>query len=206
MGVLKEMVRNILTYYLILSVLMAMIGKSSYKKYIEMFSGLVMILIILNPLIQLFKAENALTLNMQKNELYQITQAESGDMMVAELKQKDAVVKQYEDTIAKQIATVLRNYKYQAADVKVTIEDNTDSDTFGQVKDINVRCQRGNSKETEEAGAIEEVSIPKIKIGTRKEIEKEVSDTLETKEAKLEIANMYGIDVSKVKIQIEEDS
>lgn len=206
MEVLKDLVRNILTYYIILSVLMAMIGKSSYKKYIEMFSGLVMIIIILNPLIKLFGAQDTLDMNLQKNQLYEVTQAESDDIMVAELKQRDAVLKQYKDTIAKQIDTVMKNYDYSATNVEVTIDEDVDSETFGQVKNISVCCQKGTEEESEEASAIEKVAIPEIKIGTKKEIEKEVTDTLETKDAMLEIANMYGIEASQIKIQVEEDS
>ncbi|HAU84267.1 MAG TPA: hypothetical protein DCW90_01770 [Lachnospiraceae bacterium] len=206
MEILKDLVRNILTYYIILSVLMAMIGKSSYKKYIEMFSGLVMIIIILNPLIKLFGAQDALDMNLQKNQLYEVTQAESDDIMVAELKQQDAVLKQYKDTIAKQIDTVMKNYDFSATDVEVTIDDDTDSETFGQVKTISVFCQKGTEEESEEASAIDEIAIPEIKIGTKKKIEKKVTDTLETKDAMLEIANMYGIEASQIQIQVEEDS
>lgn len=206
MEVLKDLVRNILTYYIILSVLMAMIGKSSYKKYIEMFSGLVMIIIILNPLIKLFGAQDTLDMNLQKNQLYEVTQAESDDIMVAELKQRDAVLKQYKDTIAKQIGTVMKNYDYSATNVEVTIDENVDSETFGQIKNISVCCQKGTEEESEEASVTQEIAIPEIKIGTKKEIEKEVTDTLETKDAMLEIANMYGIEASQIKIQVEEDS
>lgn len=206
MEVLKDLVRNILTYYIILSVLMAMIGKSSYKKYIEMFSGLVMIIIILNPLIKLFGAQDTLDMNLQKNQLYEVTQAESDDIMVAELKQRDAVLKQYKDTIAKQIDTVMKNYDYSATNVEVTIDEDVDSETFGQVKNISVCCQKGTEEESEEASVTQEIAIPEIKIGTKKEIEKEVTDTLETKDAMLEIANMYGIEASQIKIQVEEDS
>lgn len=206
MEILKDLVRNILTYYIILSVLMAMIGKSSYKKYIEMFSGLVMIIIILNPLIKLFGAQDALDMNLQKNQLYEVTQAESDDIMVAELKQQDAVLKQYKDTIANQIDTVMKNYDFSATDVEVTIDDDTDSETFGQVKTISVFCQKGTEEESEEASAIDEIAIPEIKIGTKKKIEKKVTDTLETKDAMLEIANMYGIEASQIQIQVEEDS
>lgn len=206
MEVLKDLVRNILTYYIILSVLMAMIGKSSYKKYIEMFSGLVMIIIILNPLIKLFGAQDTLDMNLQKNQLYEVTQAESDDVMVAELKQRDAVLKQYKDTIAKQIDTVMKNYDYSATNVEVTIDEEVDSETFGQVKNISVCCQKGTEEESEEASVTQEIAIPEIKIGTKKEIEKEVTDTLETKDAMLEIANMYGIEASQIKIQVEEDS
>ena len=206
MEVLKDLVRNILTYYIILSVLMAMIGKSSYKKYIEMFSGLVMIIIILNPLIKLFGAQDTLDMNLQKNQLYEVTQAESDDIMVAELKQRDAVLKQYKDTIAKQIDTVMKNYDYSATNVEVTIDDDVDSETFGQVKNISVCCQKGTEEESEEASVTQEIAIPEIKIGKKKEIEKEVTDTLETKDAMLEIANMYGIEASQIKIQVEEDS
>lgn len=206
MEILKDLVRNILTYYIILSVLMAMIGKSSYKKYIEMFSGLVMIIIILNPLIKLFGVQDALDMNLQKNQLYEVTQAESDDIMVAELKQQDAVLKQYKDTIANQIDTVMKNYDFSATDVEVIIDDDTDSETFGQVKTISVFCQKGTEEESEEASAIGEIAIPEIKIGTKKKIEKKVTDTLETKDAMLEIANMYGIEASQIQIQVEEDS
>lgn len=206
MEILKDLVRNILTYYLILSVLMAMIGKSSYKKYIEMFSGLVMIIIILNPLIKLFGAQNTLDINLHKNQLYEVTQAESDDIMVAELKQRDAVLRQYEETIEKQIGTVMKNYDYNATKVKVTIDDSADSETFGQVTDVSVCCQKGAEEESEEASAIDKVAIPEIKIGSKKEMEKEVTDTLQTKDAMLEIANMYGIDATKIKIKVEEDS
>ena len=185
---------------------MAMIGKSSYKKYIEMFSGLVMIIIILNPLIKLFGAQDTLDMNLQKNQLYEVTQAESDDIMVAELKQRDAVLKQYKDTIAKQIGTVMKNYDYSATNVEVTIDENVDSETFGQIKNISVCCQKGTEEESEEASVTQEIAIPEIKIGTKKEIEKEVTDTLETKDAMLEIANMYGIEASQIKIQVEEDS
>ena len=206
MEILKDLVRNILTYYIILSVLMVMIGKSSYKKYIEMFSGLVMIIIILNPLIKLFGVQDALDMNLQKNQLYEVTQAESDDIMVAEIKQQDAVLKQYKDTIANQIDTVMKNYDFSATDVEVIIDDDTDSETFGQVKTISVFCQKGTEEESEEASAIGEIAIPEIKIGTKKKIEKKVTDTLETKDAMLEIANMYGIEASQIQIQVEEDS
>lgn len=206
MEVLKELVRNVLAYYLILSVLMSMIGKSSFKKYIEMFSGLVMILIVLNPLIKLFGAQTQLDINLQKNQLYEISQAESEDIMVAELKQSDAVLRQYQDTIVGQVCSVMKNYDYNATDVKVTIDDAIDSDSFGQVKDIVVLCKKGAEEESEEASAIEKVEIPEIKIGTKENIEKKVTDTLETKEAMVDIANMYGIDASKIKIQVEEDA
>ena len=88
----------------------------------------------------------------------------------------------------------------------MTIDDDVDSETFGQVKNISVCCQKGTEEESEEASVTQEIAIPEIKIGTKKEIEKEVTDTLETKDAMLEIANMYGIEASQIKIQVEEDS
>lgn len=205
MEVLKELVKNIVTYYIILSVLMALIGKSSFKKYIEMFSGIVMIIIILNPLIHLFKAEGVLDLNLQKNQLYEVTKAESEGITAAELKQSDAVLRQYQDTIAKQVCAVMNNYHYQAKDVQVTIDDSVDSKSFGEITNIEVLCRKGKEGPVEEASSIKKVEIPDIKIETKENLEKEVTDTLETKDAMLEIANMYGMDASNVKIEVEEE-
>lgn len=210
MAVLKELVQNILVFYIILSVVMALIGNSSYKKYIQMFSGLVMIIIILNPLIKLLGAEAALNLQLQKNQLYEISQAESEDIMVAEMKQSDAVMQQYEEIISKQIQSVMENYDFFATDVQVSIDDSLDSATFGQVQKIKVFCQKGASgecqEESQEAGSTQQIAIPEIKIETKKEIEKEVTDTLQTKEVMLEIANRYGLLVSQIQIQVEEET
>lgn len=205
MTALKEIVQNVLIYYIILSVLMSLVGNSSFKKYIETFNGVVLIIIILNPLIKLSGTENSLNLNLQKNQLFEITQAESEDIMVAELKQSDAVLKQYEETIASQIGTVMSNYDYHATDVKVSIDDSLESKTFGQVKSIEVCCKKGVGDDVEEATAIEHVDIPKIKINTKEHIEEQVTDKLDTKEVTLEIASMYGLGVDDIKIQVKED-
>lgn len=205
MAYLKEIVQNLLFYYIIFSVVMSLVGNSSFKKYIEMFSGLVMIIIILNPLIKLFGVENSLDLNIRKNQLYEITKAESEDIMVAEFKQSDAVLKQYEEIIENQIRTVMSNHDYKATDVKVSIDDVLDSKTFGQIKSVEVCCQKGAGEPAEEASAIENVEIPEIKIQTKSQVEKAVEDTLETKDVSLEIASMYGLSVEDIKIQVKED-
>lgn len=205
MAYLKEIVQNLLIYYIILSVVMSLVGNSSFKKYVEMFSGLVMIIIILNPLIKLFGVENSLDLNIRKNQLYEITKAESEDIMVAELKQSDAVLRQYEETIENQIGTVMSNHDYKAIDVRVAIDDVLDSETFGQIKSVEVCCQKGAGEPAEEASAIENVEIPEIKIQTKSQVEKEVEDSLETKDVSLEIASMYGLSVEDIKIQVKED-
>lgn len=212
MNILKDLVQNILIYYIILSVVMALVGNSSYKKYIEMFSGLVMIIIILNPLIKLFGAEDTLDLHLKKNQLYEVTQAESENIMVAELKQGDAVMEQYEETIKKQVNAVMKNYDYNAIDVDITIDRSLDSDSFGQVQNIEVYCAKGKQadewkeEEAKEASSIENVDIPDIKIETKEELEKETEDKIATKDVMLEIANMYGLEIDQIKIQVEEDA
>lgn len=212
MDILKDLVQNILTYYIILSVVMTLIGDSSYKKYIEMFSGLVMIIIILNPLIKLFDAESTLDLQLQKNQLYEITQAESENIMAAELKQGNAFLDQYEETIKEQVGAVMKNYDYNAKDVTVTIDRSLDSSAFGQIQNIEVYCAKGGQKqewqeqEAKEASSIEDVDIPDIKIETKEKLEKDTEDKIATKDVMLELANMYGLSVDQIKIQVEEDA
>lgn len=206
MEILKNLVMSIVTYYIVLSIVTTMVGKSSFKKYIDLFSGLIMIIIIINPVMKLFGAEQRLSLNLQKNQLYEVSKAESEDIMSAELKQSDAVLKQYQDTIAKQVCTVMKNHDFKATDVKVEIDNELESETFGEVKKIEVNVKKGADEESAEVSTVEQVEIPDIKIGTRKEIEKEVTDTLITKDAMLEIADMYGMEASQIQIQVEEDS
>ena len=67
---LYQWVENIAFYLVILTVAIQLIPNKSYKSYIHFFAGLVLIIMIANPIIKLFGMEYEFN-NFLENEEYQ---------------------------------------------------------------------------------------------------------------------------------------
>lgn len=204
MSMLKEVVRNVLMYYIVLTVIMSLIGDSAYKKYIDMFTGLVLILIILNPIIRFFKADSVLDYQIRKNQLFAVTSQESQDLMVAEVKQQEMLVKQYKDIIAGEVSTQLENNELYPVDVDISIDEDIKSETFGSVEAISIEYSDKKIEESENNGdyIVEEVEIPVVRIGNKQKVAEKIHENIETKQIKIQIANHFGISVEQVSMQL----
>lgn len=68
---LYQWVENIAFYLLILTVAMQLIPNKSYKNYIQFFSGLILIIMIAGPIIELFGMEQEFTTYFKDAEYQQ---------------------------------------------------------------------------------------------------------------------------------------
>lgn len=68
---LYQWVENIAFYLLIFTVAMQLIPNKSYKSYIQFFSGLVLIIMIANPIINLFGMEQEFASFLESAEYQQ---------------------------------------------------------------------------------------------------------------------------------------
>lgn len=96
---LYEWIQNISVYFVMVTVVLYTLPGSEYKKYIRFFTGIVLILMILTPVIRLFGMEDQVT-NFYKsreyeakieeiedaaNSLYGIDTEEKGSIKVEEI-------------------------------------------------------------------------------------------------------------------------
>lgn len=63
-----EWIQNIAFYLILITAVIHVIPDSGYKKYIRFFTGLVLILLILNPVLRLFQMEHWVTDIYQSKE------------------------------------------------------------------------------------------------------------------------------------------
>lgn len=67
---LYEWVENIAVYFVILNIAVQMLPNNSYKKYIQFFTGLILIIMLSGPILKLFNAEQEFC-NFYKSAEYQ---------------------------------------------------------------------------------------------------------------------------------------
>lgn len=173
-----DIVKKLAVFYVISSLLISMSSNEKYKKYISTFVGIVMIIILINPVFSLFSHdlrskkrlsinENEIMLNEIKNEISDINSRNA-----------QRVIEEYKSYIKKDIEEKISEYGLLLTDLEIC----TDIDSSGSlyIKSFVADCmgkEEGNGKINRYSGAFN----PEIL-----EIKKYISDVY-----KININNIY---------------
>lgn len=135
-------------------------------------------------------------LEEEKNSV--INQVESGNI-------NSQIIKEYKTRIEDEIIKELEVNNYKCNKVFVSVDENTDSEKFGNV--LNVVCDMTVKREIEKENAVDSIKVPQIvidKSGIRIESDNEKNEVdlsgEETKIAEI-IADVTGVDKSRILIR-----
>lgn len=144
-----EWVRNITIYLILNTIIMNFLGNSSYKKYVSIVSGMILLLLVVSPVLKLMNMDEILDYYLNTN----IYQADVSDfqnkLKLMEDKQKDVVFAGFEDRVREQVADILEEDDLYLYDLRVTINKDPESAGFGELISLSI-----------EAGYIEDKSVP----------------------------------------------
>ena len=100
MGEIYEWVRNIVIYLILNTIIMNLLGNSSYKKYVSIVSGMILLLIVVTPFLKLFNIDEILDYYLNAN-IYQADVSEfQNELMLMEESQKDKVYAELNEMIS----------------------------------------------------------------------------------------------------------
>ena len=104
-------IRNIVIYLLINTIIMNLLGNKSYKKYVSIVSGMILVLIVISPLIKLMKLEENLDYFLQANDFAVEASDFKSDLNRMEEAQVDAIFADYKEKIQEQVKDLLLKEK-----------------------------------------------------------------------------------------------
>ncbi|BCN30396.1 hypothetical protein bsdtb5_16910 [Anaeromicropila herbilytica] len=212
MEILYSWIRNIIVYIILLNIVMNLLGKSSYKKYIGVFTGMILVLIVVAPIIKVIKASNTLDYYFESNNLALNANDVSNEMIQMEGKQKETIYKQYKAKIANQISQIVEKQGLHTKSIDVEIYEDKKSDDFGKIKSIQVVASHTNKSKGKSSNSnIKKITIDKIVIKEEKSESNnssenganEVSSVEETM-LKNSLADFYNISLDNINISIQE--
>lgn len=215
MEFLYQAVKNIIIFLLLVTVLNSLLGQSNYKKYINIFVGLVLIIIVITPILKLINS-NAKVDQFYSRNMYKFSASDLGEQLLnADKSYQDMILKEYKKTIEDQVKTTLKGYELTAMSVNVTINEEPDSEECGQIICIDVEAKKedeNNAKEKQNTLGIDEVdkvTIEKIDINDADKAADTVTDeddnqyeTVEELTVKEELSALYGIEQEQIKVSI----
>ncbi len=168
-----------------------LLSENSYRKYVRFFSGLAMIIIIMNPVLgMLYGDENIFSgikinaLKTDKSELEEELKMYGGGA-------EEKIEEEYRQIIDESLDMIAAKNGLVITSKNVNIDMDAESETFGKITAVLIKAKAENS----------DTDIQDIKIdsyGNVYDISSEVkSDSLEK-----EIADYYGIDKNKVCVYV----
>jgi stage III sporulation protein AF len=200
-------VRNIVVYLILNTIIMNLLGNKSYKKYVSIVSGMVLMLIVISPLMKLMKLDDNLDLNLQFNDLSIETSEFKNDLSRIEEDQRNAIFGEYEAKIRSETEQLLATEGITLKTFHITINQDVDSENFGEIAGMDITAVQqepeGAQEKEQDRLKIDEIEISKITVGDESsEADKELPSPLEIN-IKNKLSDFYNVEQGNINISIQ---
>lgn len=180
-------IKNLAVYSLLVAVVMNFLPNNQYQKYIKLFVGFILILIVMAPITKITRLDDKISKSFNFYNL-QIKNQESSAQGMNDFKDEQILV-EYEKQVKSQMKTFLNEAGHQVTDLEVEIADSKEE--FGQIKSIQAAI-KGEEKDS--------ISIETITIGKK---EQEQDTSLEALELKTLLKDFYNVEQDNINIKIQ---
>ncbi len=187
MEIILSIVKKVVVFCLISFIIMELAPKEEYKKYFNLFTGMVLILLMVSPLYQMFTGKYPVTDEFQKyylkNELkdMEICFEDYDNMRI------DAVTGEYRQKIVNHISDIVEKEQMVAEDIQVTLNTDVESEDFLKVMSISFKASK---KYREESLKIKEIVME----------QQENTESISEITIKNEISQFYNVETDNINI------
>lgn len=180
-------IRKIIVFSLVSFVILELTPKEEYKKYINLFVGMVLVLLIFSPICKLMNAKTDFGEIMDKNVMKNETK--DVEMYFTEFDQMrvEAVVSEYKNEIIQNIISIIESEQMAANSVDVKLNTDADSSDFLTVEEVNVLIAK---KYEDDSIKIREIVLEK----------QENTESVEIINIKNKISQFYNVEMSNINI------
>lgn len=157
-----SLIREIVAFTLIVSLVCSLASHTDYEKYIRFFSEIIFILIILKPIGNLFLGDLDFEKFLEKNMVQYERKELEEELRIADEKTGEAVLCRYKEALEKDMEEKLAGVGYIR---RVTVSLYTGKDHYGEIKSIVVQPKgAGEEEETAENIEVSPIEIEEIVI------------------------------------------
>lgn len=207
MNEIYSWVKSIIIFMVLTTILSNLLGKSTYKKYVNLVTGIILVILVVSPLLKLFQIDEALDYFYSLNTLSSEAKDMNSRLIESEDGQMSTIVKQYKEEIKSQVEKILKGQKLYLTAIKINLDEDTKSSSFGTIKTMDVKASYVRQNTKEEGTGVETVQIDPIKIGDKEESEdKGEKVTLSPSEINVKnlLSDFYNMNPDNINISIQE--
>ena len=168
MEVITHWAGNIVSYLVFLTVLTGLLPAHKYEKYIRLFAGCILLLIVLKPLTDGLRLEERLNYLFTSLSFENEAGELKSEMDEIEVRRRNMVLSQYEAEASKEAVRVAAEAGFSVEKADVELEKDPESEQFASVRSVTVYVagsEAGMEAAEQEAPSsmIEIEKIPRLK-------------------------------------------
>lgn len=183
MEVIFGMVRNVCAFVLLTTVVNNLMQGSVYRKYIRFFVGIVMLILVINPVMSLLSMD----INFQDNISKYIEEAGRyeiyEEIKMGEQNAAEDILQEYEKSLDRTLDAVIKAHDLYIVDSRWEIESDYSQENFGEITGLEIRVSSAGELDVRDIGIDGDGNV-KISAGTddkKKELkEKLIEEMAET--------------------------
>lgn len=216
MDAIYTWVKSIVFFLLLITIVDNLVESTSYKKYINLISGMILIILVASPFFGLFDIDDKIDYYFEKNTFVSESGNISNELMEIEQAQVSTIFDEYKIEIENKTVSLLKKENLFISYFNVNINEDTSSDSFGKIEKIELVASYKVDEEVQLDENIPKVEIDKIEI--RSDIEKNEEDKknennslnsdLDLSDSEIYIKNLlsdfYNVDFDNINISIQE--
>jgi stage III sporulation protein AF len=165
MGEIYSWVKNIVIFLVLTTIITNLLGKSSYKKYVTLITGIILVILVISPLLKLFQLNETLDYYFTNNSLLAEAEDINDKLVGAEESQKGVIFNEYKAEIGKQVGNLLEKEDLYLVSCDATVDEDENSDAYGNILSLTVVASYIRSESDETSSEIKDIKIEDIKIG-----------------------------------------
>ena len=179
MGAVSEWAGSILSFLILITVIRGILPSKKYEPYLRLFSGLMLILLVLQPVTgglglekQIDQAFEAFSFQMDHEEL-------NTRVLGIEKERQEQILEIYENDVAGHVTTMAGEQGLQAESAQVKINGDPESTDYGKVVSVKVKLQSGEATgkqeglwkndEVKEVQPVQNIEVQSVQIGQEPE-------------------------------------
>ncbi len=148
-----EWLRDLVGFFLFVSVIDHLLPGKAYQKYIRLFSGIVLILLVVQPFTGGLELEEMIA-RWYESFVFQYEASElDEDLLGIEAQRLADIISQYEEAVAMDVAQMAREEGLEVKGCQAAIAGDTEGADFGQVTGIRLELWKEGEGEETEGGA-----------------------------------------------------
>lgn len=200
--------KTVVIFMIFLTILTNLLGKSDFKKYINVATGLLLVLVTVSPILQFLTQDKGFDYYFSSSSFQLQTTEVANEMRQAEENQQVVILTKYKDEIRAQIKDLLEERELYLIDADIVIDEDVESEGYAKIKELTVIATYSAKAADDDTGIeIPSIEISEIVIGNKEENknEKKTEDFLTPMEIQVKnmLSDFYNIKADNINISIQ---
>ena len=145
-----DWIKGIVILFVVLSALLYLVPKKQYKKYIQFFMEMIIVIAVITPITKIVYANEDFEEMIQYSEFWQEMENVQKDADKMEFVQTDYYKQQYEEAIGEDISQMAEDKGFEVTGIEVALTDDY------ELESVSMKIEK---KEQADDAAIEKVAI-----------------------------------------------